>query len=61
MSLIGFTCPLCDGRLSKEIDYIPDDAVIEASCPHCMHEFELTLDETTIQIINLDEVRRLWQ
>ncbi len=56
MSLISFTCPLCDSCFSKRIDYEPDDAVIEATCPHCMHEFRLMLDESSIQIINLEEV-----
>lgn len=61
MTQINLTCPQCEGCLPKQLDYMPDDAVIDVTCPHCMYEFELALDEAIIHILNLEEVRRLWQ
>ncbi len=61
MSQINFACPQCNGSISKQINSIPDDAVINAACPHCMLEFELMLDETTVQILNIEELLRLWK
>ena len=61
MPLININCPQCYLRFSKSIDNVPDDGVIGASCPCYNHEFELLLDESTIQIINLEELRRLLQ
>ncbi len=59
MSHVSFACPKCDGCFSKGLDDLPDDTVVDAVCPHCMYEFELKLDETTIHILNLEEARRL--
>lgn len=59
MTKIGLACPQCEGCFSKQLDHVPDDIVIDSECPHCMYEFKLTLDETSIHIINLEEVRRL--
>ena len=58
---IGFVCLLCDGCFSIRLDYVPEGAVIGATCPHCMNEIELSVDDVTAQIINLEEVRQLRQ
>ncbi len=59
MTQIGLACPLCEGCFSKQFDPMPEGGVIGTACPHCRYEFELTLDETTVHFLNLEEVRRL--
>ena len=61
MTQIGFACPICDGCFSEQLDYVPDGAVICTSCPHCMYEIRLFIDDATAQIIDLEQVRRLWK